>query len=104
VGYAALTPARTREEPRRPIAGLGHLWHLFVVPAWWGRGVATHLLAEAMSEAERRRYTAARLWTPRANARARAFYLREGWRETGAEMFAEDLQLDLVEYRRMLVP
>jgi GNAT superfamily N-acetyltransferase len=104
VGYVSLLPARTAEKPRRFIPGLGHLWHLFVLREWWGSGVAAHLLHEATDEARRREYTAIRLWTPRDHARARAFYAREGWTPTGAEQFAEQLQLDLVELRRMLVP
>jgi GNAT superfamily N-acetyltransferase len=103
VGYASLLPARTFEEPREFIPGLGHLWHLFVLRDWWGSGLATHLLGEAIAEAQQRGYRAVRLWTPRDNARARAFYSREGWSATGAERFADDLQLDLVELRRMLV-
>jgi GNAT superfamily N-acetyltransferase len=102
VGYVSLLPARTAEEPRHFIPGLGHLWHLFVLREWWGSGLATHLLSEATEEARRREYTAVRLWTPRDSARARAFYAREGWMPTGAEQFAEHLQLDLVELRRML--
>jgi GNAT superfamily N-acetyltransferase len=104
VGYVSLLPARTAEEPRSFIPGLGHLWHLFLVREWWGTGLATYLLSEATEEARRREYSAIRLWTPRDNARARAFYAREGWAPTGAEQFAEHLGLDVVELRRMLVP
>jgi GNAT superfamily N-acetyltransferase len=104
VGYASLLPARTYGEQPQVLPGLGHLWHLFVLRDWWGSGVATHLLNEATDEARRREYTAVRLWTPRDNPRARAFYAREGWTPTGGERFVEDLQLDLVELRRMLAP
>jgi ribosomal protein S18 acetylase RimI-like enzyme len=86
----------------RPSDGLGHIWHLFVRPAWWGRGLAPSLLDAALGEARRRGYTTARLWTPRDNARARAFYEREGWYASGAEDYAPDLDLPLVEYRRPL--
>ena len=103
VGYVSLLPARTPEEPRSFIPGLGHLWHLFVLREWWGTGLATRLLGEAIAEARRRQYTAVRLWTPRDHARARAFYEREGWSPTGAEQFSDHLGLDLVELRRMLV-
>jgi GNAT superfamily N-acetyltransferase len=104
VGYVVLTPARSLEEPRRAVPGLAQLWHLFVVPEWWGRGVATELLASAMAEARRRGCREAFLRTPRDNARSRAFYAREGWHESGATLYAEQLELDLVEYRRMLSP
>jgi GNAT superfamily N-acetyltransferase len=103
-GYVSLRPAYTYDEPREPIAGLAHLWHLFVRREWWGSGLATHLHAKALDEAVRRGFTAARLWTPRNSARARAFYEREGWRATGAEQYAADLDFDVVEYRRILVP
>jgi GNAT superfamily N-acetyltransferase len=104
VGYVSVLPARTAEEPRTFIPGLAHLWHLFVLREWWGTGLAKRLLDEATEEARRREYQAIRLWTPRDHARARAFYAREGWAPTGAEQFADQLQLDLVELRRMLVP
>ena len=102
VGYVTLTPAYTREEPRELIPGLAHIWHIFVSPRWWGSGVAPRLMAEATEEAVARGYSHARLWTPRDNTRARAFYEREGWRASGAERYAEDLDIDLVEYRRAL--
>jgi GNAT superfamily N-acetyltransferase len=102
VAYVVLRPAVTTGDNPEPIRGLGHLWHLFVRSAWWGSGVATRLLAEAMEEARRRDYTGARLWTPRDNARARAFYEREGWHATGAEHYSADLDLQLLEYRRPL--
>jgi|SRR6185312_5509525 len=104
VGYVSLLPARTYEEPELFVPELGHLWHLFVLREWWGSGLATRLLNDATDEARRREYHAVRLWTPRDSARARAFYAREGWTPTGAERYAENLQLDLVELRRMLSP
>jgi len=104
VGYVILSPARTLGEVRTPIPGLAHLWHLFVARAWWGRGVAVRLHVAAMAEARRAGYSEAMLRTPRDNARARRFYEREGWRASGAELFAPDMLLDLVEYRRMLRP
>jgi diamine N-acetyltransferase len=105
VGYVALVPARVLgQEPRHRIPGLAHLWHLFVLRDWWGTGLAAHLLDEAVAEARRRGYREARLFTPRDNKRARAFYEREGWSDSGLELFGDDLELQLVEYRRMLAP
>jgi GNAT superfamily N-acetyltransferase len=100
-GYVILMPGFTRELRER-IPGLAHIWHIFVRPAWWGSGVAARLMGKAVTEAGRRGYGEARLWTPRDNARARAFYRREGWRESGAERYAADVDLQLVEYRRPL--
>ncbi|HEX6458175.1 MAG TPA: GNAT family N-acetyltransferase [Thermoleophilaceae bacterium] len=103
VGYVILRPAVEHETPDRLIPGLVHLYHLFVRPAWWGRGVATELLSSGLADAVQRGYHSARLWTPRRNVRARAFYRREGWHETGAETYAPQLDLELVEYRRSLL-
>ena len=58
-------------------------------------------LAESLGDTvERMRaggFAQGRLWTPSGQRRARAFYAREGWRETGTEWFDEGLQLMLVE-------
>jgi GNAT superfamily N-acetyltransferase len=50
---------------------------LYVLPAYWGRGVGGRRLAAAGPVRER--------WVLRDNARARRFYERHGWRATGAE-------------------
>jgi ribosomal protein S18 acetylase RimI-like enzyme len=52
--------------------------HLYVSPAWHGRGVGRALLAHAVAEAG----GAASLKVMAANAGARAFYARLGWAET----------------------
>jgi GNAT superfamily N-acetyltransferase len=104
VGYVVVRPAVTTGDDPQPIPGLAHIWHLFVRPEWWGRGVATRLHDEAVREARRWERDAIRLWTPQGNARARAFYAREGWRETGEERYSEHLDLLLLEYRRPVTP
>jgi GNAT superfamily N-acetyltransferase len=108
VGRVAFYPARERaaddrrrwsERPKIP--GLAHLWQLFVLPEWWGRGVAPVLLGAAVEEMGARGFAEARLHTPSAQARARRFYERRGW-SPQAERWNEDLQLVLTEYRRPL--
>jgi GNAT superfamily N-acetyltransferase len=106
VGHIAITPARQAEagQPwasRAVIPGLGHVWQLFVLPAWWGRGVAPLLHTAAVAELRTREYEAARLHTPSLHARARRFYERRGWRVNGEE-WNEDLTLMLTEYRLLL--
>ena len=101
-GHVAITQAREREEPRPDIPGLAHLWMLFVRPPWWGSGLAGRLNGLAVGEAAARGYAAIRLHTPAGNARARAFYEREGWSTDGAAIPEPLLGLDLVEYRRDL--
>jgi GNAT superfamily N-acetyltransferase len=96
-------PARSDDEPREPIAGLAHLWMLFVVPSRWGSGLAPDLLEWAVAGMVAAGYDRARLWTPDGQTRARAFYERRGWGPTGREQFNEELGLRVVEYRAAIV-
>jgi GNAT superfamily N-acetyltransferase len=100
-GHVALFAARCAEQ-RAPIAGLAHLWMLFVREPWWGSGLARRLLALAVAEAAARGYESMRLYTPARHARARAFYAREGWTTSGEATYDPMLALELVEYRRVL--
>lgn len=83
------------------IPGLAHLWQLFVLPEWWGRGVAPLLHDHAIAEMRRRRYSDARLFTPSLQARARRFYERRGW-SRGAKAWNERFSLMMTEYRLSL--
>ena len=105
-GHVAFFPARRRTagapagdwRRREVIPGLAHLWQLFVLPEWWGRGVAPVLHDAAIAEMRSRGYRRTRLFTPALHARARRFYERRGWTATDAE-WNEFLGLYLVEYR-----
>jgi GNAT superfamily N-acetyltransferase len=109
VGHVAFIPARKRSaedlraawQTRAPIAGLAHLWQLFVLPDWWGRGVAQLLHDAAIAEMRAQGYESARLFTPAQHARARRFYERRGW-TAADEAWNEDLALAVTEYRRAL--
>jgi len=72
-----------------------HLRHLFVLPRWWGSGVARELHARALE----RSHGTARLYTPAGQARARRFYEREGWELHLGPHFVAAIGLELVEYR-----
>ena len=104
VGHVAFFPARERAERRwqwreRPkVPGLAHLWQLFVLPDWWGRGVAPRLHGAAVTEMRAQGFEVARLYTPTSHARARRFYERRGWRAHG-EQWSDELRLVLTEYR-----
>jgi GNAT superfamily N-acetyltransferase len=101
-GHVTIVQARERDEPRAEIAGMAHLWQLFVRPRWWGTGLAARLNATAVEEAARQGYEAMRLFTPAGNARARAFYEREGWGTDGEAVYEPFLGLEIVQYRRSL--
>jgi GNAT superfamily N-acetyltransferase len=105
-GHAAFFPAR-RRTPGAPaddwpgrdvIPGVAHLWQLFVLPEWWGRGVAPVLHDAAIAAMRSRGYARTRLFTPSLHARARTFYERRGW-SAADEEWNEFLDLRLVEYR-----
>lgn len=97
-------PHRSTEPLSYPlIAGLAHLWQLFVLPDWWGSGLAPLLHDRAIAEMRSRRFAQARLFTPALHTRARRFYERHGW-VSGEEHWNEGLQLMLCEYRLRLVP
>jgi GNAT superfamily N-acetyltransferase len=108
VGHVSFHPARDRSpHDSRPfnelpeIPGLAHLWQLFILPQWWGRGVAPFLHDAALAEMVARGFTRTRLYTPAAHLRARRFYERRRWSPVGDE-FHPALQLVLTEYRRPL--
>ena len=79
---------------------LAHLGQLFLRRDHWGTGLATDLLRQATAEAARRGFTAMRLFCASGQDRARRFYEREGWSQTGPRHFDAEIGLDIVEYRR----
>jgi GNAT superfamily N-acetyltransferase len=91
-----------------PVAGrggdsdgaLGELWALFVTPAWWGTGVGPRLHTIAIDRMRDAGYADCKLYTAAGNARALAFYRREGWSQEGDSFPGAGLQL--VELRRPL--
>ena len=109
-GHVAFLPARESEAgdgsdwtSRLKVPGLTHLWQLFVLPKFWGTGLAPILHQRAVAEMRARQYEQARLYTPSLHARARRFYERRGW-EPLAERWNDGLQLVLTEYRLDLRP
>jgi ribosomal protein S18 acetylase RimI-like enzyme len=101
-GHVAILAAREQGTDGTLIPGLAHLWMLFVRQPWWGSGLAQRLLALAVSEAADRGFESMRLVTPADQARARAFYEREGFVSDGIVTCEPMLGLGLVEYRRAL--
>jgi len=61
----------------------GWLRHLGVLPAWWGSGRAATLHDVAVDALAAQGCPTAMLWVLSRNHRARAFYRRRGWVDTG---------------------
>jgi GNAT superfamily N-acetyltransferase len=97
-GHVGFLAARTRDAEQAVIPRLAHLWALFVREPYWGSGLARRLHAMAVEEARARGYLGMRLFTPAGQARARAFYDREGWDTDGTTWLEPMLGLELVEY------
>ena len=100
-GVATMLPASTHRRPD-PDPALVHLWHLFVAEPHWGTRVARRLHADALGAAAARGFTAARLYTPAGQVRARRFYEREGWAAAGDPFFDDAIGFEVVEYRRVV--
>ena len=100
VGFALVQPAFTVNTRAEPLEGVAHLLRLFVLPAWWGTGVAAQLLREATAAAAAEGYDRMRLWTPAGHARAQAFYRREGFTRVGDAFEEPQLALSLIELWR----
>jgi GNAT superfamily N-acetyltransferase len=105
VGHVAFMPARAQPtgesaawSARALIPGVAYLWQLFVLPDWWGSGVAPHLHDAAIEQMRAEGYSDARLFTPSLQTRARRFYERRGWLAQGDSWNAE-FALLLTEYR-----
>lgn len=76
----------------------GWIDHLYVAPERQGRGIGQRLLGRALKGRRR-----VRLWTFQVNARSRAFYRRQGFREVECTDGAanEEKEPDvLLEWRR----
>jgi GNAT superfamily N-acetyltransferase len=71
----------TGPDPRD--AALGHLARLYVEPDRWGQGIGRLLYAAALDQLRRDAFPTATLWVLEANAKARAWYERLGWRASG---------------------
>ena len=61
----------------------GHIARFYVVPDRWGQGIGHRLYLDVLDRLRRAGYREATLWVLEANDRARAWYERLGWRETG---------------------
>jgi GNAT superfamily N-acetyltransferase len=89
----------------RPRAGEGEIYGFYAHPSVWGTGVASTLMdgvLDALTEAGHRK---ARLWTLAGANRARRFYTRSGFAESGSTRerdFGDGRPVLEVEYVRTI--
>jgi GNAT superfamily N-acetyltransferase len=101
VGQITVLPATRGPRPVDD-ATLAHVRNLFVRRDQRGTGLARALDAAAADAARERGFAALRLFVAAGQARARAFYEREGW-APASEPFHDPVPgLAMIEYRRPL--
>jgi GNAT superfamily N-acetyltransferase len=95
IGLCSAGPSRDEDG-----AGLGELYAIYVDPQCWGDGTAVALEAAAREHLRGGGFNEATLWTLAANARARRFYEKRGWRHD--ESTKELMGAACVRYRTAL--
>jgi GNAT superfamily N-acetyltransferase len=78
VGFVSVGPGRDED-----LDVTTELYAIYGRQPYWGRGVGHRLITEALGGAD------SFLWVFRANARARGFYAKHGYRTDGAEKLEE---------------
>jgi GNAT superfamily N-acetyltransferase len=97
VGFIHFGPASATENA-------GEIYGLYVHPASWGSGSAQALMDRAVVGLSNS-YDQAVLWTHKGAGRARRFYAKSGWIETGSDQTAalwDGVAYPAVEYGRDL--
>jgi ribosomal protein S18 acetylase RimI-like enzyme len=82
----------SRFGPDEEDARRGHLYSLYVDPAFSGAGIGRALLDHVMSELAAAGYKRATLWVFAANERAIRFYRAAGWEPDGTERVEPEWQ------------
>lgn len=79
------------------------IWRLYVDPAWHGRGVAAALMEAGCADIVRRGGGSAWLGVWERNARAQAFYRKQGFEPVGTHTFVlgSDEQTDQIWMKRL---
>jgi len=86
LGMTHVGPAR--DDDLDP-ATVGEIWAMYVDPAAWSTGVGAALMRAALDHLCRHGARAASLWVLEANARARSFYEKWGFRPDGTRQVIE---------------
>lgn len=84
VACALGAPAREDDgHSSRPVAGLVHVYGVATCPGLWGRGFGGQVVRGVLSQADRRGFSRAQLWTYDTGAAAARCYTRAGFTPTG---------------------
>jgi GNAT superfamily N-acetyltransferase len=96
-GFATTRPGRDDDLP----PGAGEVHSIYLAPEAWNRGLGSALLATASDDLRSRGFSPLVLWVIEANAGARRFYERAGWRLDGARqpIDFDGVPVDEVRYR-----
>jgi GNAT superfamily N-acetyltransferase len=98
----AHTSFGTSRDPDAP-ASVGEVRSFFVIPPAWRQGVGTTLMARVLAGLTELGFEQATLWSFEANARANAFYERQGFERDGTTRTEEIWgHVPEVRYRRTL--
>ncbi len=81
----------------RSVTGLCHISSVATIPGRWGRGLGGVVVRAVMSQAARRGYPRAQLWTHASNTAARRLYEREGFVLSGRQKL-DDFEEPIVHF------
>ena len=98
VGFA--TAGLSRDDDAGP--GVGEVYHVYVAPECWGRGIGRNLLGHVVRDLQAHGFTRATFWVVASNDGARRWAERQGW---GLDGGARDedwagIAIPLVRYAR----
>ena len=96
VAVASAGPEALSFKPSSTNPDSAHLSTLFALPDYHGSGAVQDLHDHLLLTLTAERYCTVRLWVPQDASRARRFYARNGWNETGTQThFAGLLRTEL---------
>ena len=109
IGFAVFGPERDegyqvgQPQPEPPEHGRGEVYAIYVLPGHWSSGAGRALMHGVLTLAAGQDYNDVSLWVLEANARARRFYEKAGFRVTGEHGVLGGLHgLTQVRYRRLV--
>ncbi|GAA2756543.1 GNAT family N-acetyltransferase [Actinopolymorpha rutila] len=106
VAFAHIGPAGVWNDGKELSTDLGEIYGFYAHPSVWGSGVSTMLMSHAWISLAGQAFAKVCLWTLEGACRARRFYGKSGFRETGNARdhdFGGGRQLREVEYGSSLV-